>query len=129
MPMNTPYLGTPLSGENYTTSLGTTVLSDLSISGTLETGAVESAGAVQATTYAATSTSGFSYAGGSGNTDFGGFFSGQTSGWGSTTSLALADQEFSIVSLSATSCILAYRSGSTVYKFFARQAEGLSTTP
>ena len=42
--MNTPYLGTPLSGENYQTSLGTTVLSDLSVSGTIETGVLEVAG-------------------------------------------------------------------------------------
>jgi hypothetical protein len=147
MTWNNVYLGTPQAVGNYQGSAASTVLSDLSVSGSVDvdsldvagtttlSGALNSAsaisgGAVTGTDFAATSK--FSFVG-SGNTVHGGFFSGATTLLPSLASVSMADGQFSIISLgpagSATSCILAYRSGSTVYKFFAREAEGLSTTP
>ena len=143
MTWNNVYLGTPQAVGNYQGSAASTVLSDLSVSGSVDldnldvagtttlSGALNSAsaisaGAVTGTTFAATSK--FSFVG-SGNTVHGGFYSGATTTLGSLASVSMDDGQFSVISLSITSCILAYRSGSTVYKFFAREAEGLSTTP
>lgn len=129
MTWNNVYLSTPTPVGNYQGSAATAVFSGISLTGALQ-GEVASASAISGAAVTGTNFTGSQYSvAKSGNTLFGGFFSGQTSGWGSLTSTAVADGELSIVSLSALSCILAYRSGSTVYKFFARQAEGLSTTP
>ena len=142
MTWNNVYLSTPNPVGNYQGSAGSTVLSALSMTGgvvaddinvvTLDASGAVTMGSTLSMTgevNAATVTgSSFSFVG-SGNTVHGGFFSGATTTLGSLASVSMSDGQFSIISLSITSCMLAYRSGNTVYKFIAREAEGLSTTP
>lgn len=134
MTWNNVYLGTPTPVGNYQGSTASTYFSDITVgnvlantatiaTGTITTGTITT---VNAATITATSKISFI---GSGATLQGGIYSGATSGAGSTTSLTVSDGEFSVVSLSATSCLFVYRSGNTVYKFSPIEAEGLSTTP
>ena len=120
MAMNTEYL-----------SNDTTVFSKLSVSGAATLGAVETAsaasfGAVTGTTIAGTTLSGSKIS--STVATGGGIYSAGTTATSVFTTL-ISDQELSIVSVSATSAALVWRSGSTAYLFLADSAQGLSTTP
>lgn len=114
-PVNTTYMntgGAPTGFSNQSQIAGSqSTFANLVVSALTATGGSISGGAVTATTLTATST-----------TSLGATFRLPSFTTTSATSLTMADNQLSIMSVSVGSAILAFRSGATVYQFIADKA-------
>lgn len=124
MTWNNPYLSTPGAGANWANSAATTVLSDLSISGTLQTGAVESASAASFGAVTGSVVSSLATVLGSefSSTDAtSGVFGASAGTTTSVDSTLLGDREFGFFRSTHSTVDLIYRSGNTLYHWASSQ--------
>lgn len=118
MTWNNPYLSTPGAGANWANSAATTVLSDLSVSGIVKTGAVESASAASFGAVTGTTVAGSEFSSTAGVTGVFGSSAGTTT---SVDSTLLGDREFGFFRSTHSTVDLIYRSGNTLYHWASSQ--------